>query len=254
MTVELWEAALLTAVGLVGGFLNVVAGGGSLLTIPTLLFLGLPGPVANGSNRIAILLQNLSGIYTFMRDGYSNFKLSVSLTLATLPGAIIGAMLGIHLHGRLFELVVASIMVVVMVIMVFDKQESDTNAVTLKPQFSKFRFVLGHLAMILVGFWGGFIQIGAGFIIIPIMHRILGLSLVEVNMHKTFIIAGYTLVALLIFASQVTIEWGMGLCLAAGMAVGGALGAKASIVGGERLIRLVLILTLFGLIVHLLFF
>jgi uncharacterized membrane protein YfcA len=76
---ELWQLALLTGVGIVAGFLNVMAGGGSLLTVPVMVFLGVPGPVANGTNRIAILAQNLTAIATFARQGFSDFRLSLSL-------------------------------------------------------------------------------------------------------------------------------------------------------------------------------
>ena len=79
MSPDLWQAGLLIVVGVVAGFLNVLAGGGSLLTVPVMVFLGMPGPVANGTNRIAILAQNLSAITAFFKKGFSDFKLSLSL-------------------------------------------------------------------------------------------------------------------------------------------------------------------------------
>ena len=82
---EPWQLLLLAAVGVVSGFLNVMAGGGSLLTVPILLFMGIPGPVANGTNRIAILAQNLTATVTFFRRGYSDFKLSLSLAACSIP-------------------------------------------------------------------------------------------------------------------------------------------------------------------------
>ncbi|MFT6051998.1 MAG: putative membrane protein YfcA, partial [Halioglobus sp.] len=98
MEPSLWQAAVLVAVGAVAGFLNVLAGGGSLLTVPVMIFMGIPGPVANGTNRIAILAQNLSAITAFFNKGFSDFKLSLSLAACALPGAILGALLGVQLH------------------------------------------------------------------------------------------------------------------------------------------------------------
>ena len=98
-----------------------------------------------------------------------------------------------------------------------------------------------------------FIQIGVGFIIMPVLNRVMGLDLVHTNMHKVFIIAVYTLVALFVFASQVELLWMVGLVLAIGNSIGGYLGAHFTITRGDRLIKLVLNLVLVGFIIKLLF-
>jgi uncharacterized membrane protein YfcA len=108
--------------------------------------------------------------------------------------------------------------------------------------------------MVAVGFWGGFIQVGVGFIIMPVLNRIMGLDLVRTNMHKVFIIAVYTAVALAVFASQVELLWVFGAALALGNAIGGYLGAHFAVSKGERLIKLTLNLVLIAFIVKLLFF
>ena len=102
--------------------------------------------------------------------------------------------------------------------------------------------------------WGGFIQIGVGFLFMPILHRVMGLDLVRVNMHKVFIVLSYSLVALLIFASRVEVLWIAGLCLALGNAIGGWIGANMSVSRGEKLIKRVLNLVLLVFIIKLLFF
>ncbi|RMD88102.1 MAG: sulfite exporter TauE/SafE family protein, partial [Alphaproteobacteria bacterium] len=84
---ESWHIPVLMLVGIATGWLNVVAGGGSLLSVPAMLFLGLPGPVANGTNRIAILMQNITAVTTFRRRGFSDFRLSLSLSVAAIVGA-----------------------------------------------------------------------------------------------------------------------------------------------------------------------
>jgi uncharacterized membrane protein YfcA len=87
------------------------------------------------------------------------------------------------------------------------------------------------------GCWGGFIQVGVGFILMPILHRVMGLDLVRTNMHKVFIALSYNVVAIAIFASLVSMHWAFGLALAAGNALGGYLGARFSVSGGELWIR-----------------
>lgn len=249
---ELWQAPLLFVVGIASGFLNVMAGGGSLVTLPVMVFLGIPGPVANGTNRIAILAQNVSAVTAFFRKGFSDFRLSLSLAACTLPGAVAGAFAGTRLEGQWFEWTLAVIMLAVMLLMAFGRGETTVEDPPPKP--SRRRVILGHILMVGVGFYGGLIQVGVGFIILPVLHRVLGLDLVRVNMHKVFVVGVYTVVALLVFASQVQILWLLGLCLAAGNALGGWLGAHTSISRGERLIRIVLNVVLTGFIIKLLFF
>jgi len=247
---EIWQILLLTAVGVLAGWLNVMAGGGSLLTVPVMLFMGIPGPVANGTNRIAILAQNVSAVAAFRRQGFSDFRLSLSLAAAASIGALGGASIGVHLDGEWFDRVLALVMIAVMVLMAtgHDKvRPAETNSA---PR----RLLLGHVLMVGAGLWGGFIQIGVGFILMPILHRVLGLDLVRVNMHKVFIVLVYTVVALLVFASQLELLWWTGAALALGNATGGWLGAHTTVRRGERLIRRVLYLALSAFIVKLLFF
>jgi len=247
---ELWQASLLVAVGIIGGFVNVMAGGGSLITVPVMVFMGLPGPVANGTNRIAILAQNLAAIVAFARRGFSDFRLSLTLAACAIPGAVAGALVGSQLEGVWFNRALALIMVGVMLVMHFDKgatEQSEDHQPTPGQLFN------GHLLMVVAGFWGGFIQLGVGFILMPILNRDMGLDLVRTNMHKVFIIAVYTVVALGIFASQVEIMWMVGLALAVGNSIGGYLGAHFTVSKGERLIRLVLNLVLAAFIIKLLF-
>ncbi|MEM9254021.1 MAG: sulfite exporter TauE/SafE family protein [Pseudomonadota bacterium] len=250
MELELWQLGLLVSVGLVAGFLNVMAGGGSLLTVPVMVFLGLPGPVANGTNRIAILAQNLTAIATFARHGLRDFRLSLSLAACSIPGAVVGAMVGVHLEGVWFNRILAVVMVGVMLVMHFDRG-AEQRAKDHKP--TRRQWVRGHLLMVGAGFWGGFIQLGIGFILMPILNRVMGLDLVRTNMHKVFIIACYTIAALLVFASQVQLLWAVGLALALGNAMGGYLGARFTISRGDKLIRLVLNVVLVAFIIKLLF-
>ena len=88
----------------------------------------------------------------------------------------------------------------------------------------------------------------------PILHRVMGLDLVRVNMHKVFVVLIYTLVALAVFATQLELLWWTGAALAVGNAIGGWLGAHTTITHGERLIRRVLFVTLSVFVIKLLFF
>jgi len=251
MDITLWQTALLVGVGIVAGFLNVMAGGGSLLTVPVMVFMGLPGPVANGTNRIAILAQNLSAFTAFARRGFADFRLSLTLAACAVPGAVAGALLGVQLQGEWFNRILALVMVAVMVVMQFEQKKRPARD-AYKPD--RQQLLQGHLLMVAVGFWGGFIQIGVGFLIMPVLNRVMGFDLVRTNMYKVVVIGIYTVAALLVFASQVQLLWLVGAALALGNAVGGYLGAHFSVSRGETLIRRVLNVVLLAFIVKLLFF
>ena len=247
---EIWQILLLALVGVVAGWLNVMAGGGSLLTVPVMLFMGVPGPVANGTNRIAILAQNVTAVNTFRRRGFADFRLSLSLAAAAAVGAFGGASLGVRLEGEWFDRVVAFVMIGVMLLMATGQDRVKPVGGDARPK----NLLLGHLLMVGAGFWGGFIQIGVGFILMPILHRVMGLDLVRVNMHKVFVVLVFTIVALAVFASQLELLWWTGIGLAVGNSIGGWLGAHTTVTHGEALIRRVLYLALSVFVIKLLFF
>ena len=247
------ELAILALAGVAAGFLNVMAGGGSMLTVPIMLFLGVPGPVANGTNRIALLAQNLTAVITFFRRGFADFKLSLSLAVWSLPGAVAGALLGTRLEGVWFNRTLAVVMLIVMVLMATRRGEQPAVAGTANRPTRR-QLQAGQALMLAVGFWGGFIQIGVGFLIMPVLHRVMGFDLLHTNVHKVFIVATYTVVALAIFASRVEILWLVGLTLAVGYSIGAWFAARVQIRRGEGLIRVVLYLVLTAFIIRLLWF
>ena len=249
MEIDVWKAALLFAAGVASGWINVLAGGGSILSVPIMVFLGMPGPVANGTNRIGIIAQNIAAVTGFFRKGFSDFKLSASLAACAAVGAFFGANVGVKLEGVWFERTLALIMVAVMIIMMTGAGQKPVEA-----GGKAKNLLLGHLLFVGAGFWGGFIQIGVGLIQLPILNRVMGLDLVRANMHKVFVALVFSVVSLAVFASQVSIEWTLGLALAAGYAVGGWLGANAAVAKGEALIKKIFYLALAAMAVKLLFF
>lgn len=250
-----WQLLLLTGIGIIAGTLNVIAGGGSLLSLPVLVFLGLDGPVANGTNRVAILAQNATAIGGFRARGFSDWKLSLSLALAALPGGICGALLGTMVRGELFNRILGVILISVLLYLAWQrfkkKPPSEKPSTDPRPLTSR-QLILGHLALVVVGFYGGFIQAGVGFLLMAALHQVMGLDLVRVNMHKVFIVEVFTLAALVVFALKGQVLWIPGLALAVGNSLGGWIGSQISVLKGESWIRAVLYGTLLMMAVRLL--
>jgi uncharacterized membrane protein YfcA len=227
---------VLFLIGTVAGFMNVMAGGGSTLTLPALIFLGLDASAANGTNRVAIFVQNASAITSFRRENYHAFRTSLGLSLFALPGAIAGAVFAVRVSGDLFEKILGVVMIGVIVSMLLpNPRRLEPGSEREEPRWP----VYG--SMLLIGFYGGFVQVGVGFLLMAALHHLMRLNLTHVNMHKVFIVFVYTLPALLVFALTGNVNWRLGASLAVGNALGGWWAAKVTVRKGERLIRAVLI-------------
>lgn len=233
------EALLLFGVGIITGFMNVMAGGGSTITLPLLIFLGLDSSVANGTNRIGLLSQNIFGILSFKKEKVSQLKLSVKLSLLTLPGAIIGAFYATKIDDILFQKILGVVMIGIVVTMLIPNSKNYIE----EKIYTKLPWAI-YPAMVGLGFYGGFIQVGIGFLIMISLHRILRLSLLYVNLHKVFIIMAYTIPALLVFAITGNVNWFYGISLAAGTGVGAWWAAKFAVKKGEKVIKGMLIVAI----------
>lgn len=244
------ELLLLVFVGVATGFLNVMAGGGSMLSVPVLIFLGVPGTVANGTNRIALLPQNMSAVIAFYKKGFSNFKLSLSLGACTIPGTLIGAHLASQIPNDQFNTVLAIIMGFVLVVMALPQAKTIEQNQT--P--SQKRLIAGHALMVLIGFWGGFIHIGVGFLLMPVLNRVMQLDLITTNAHKVFIVLCYTVVALAVFASELELVWQYGIALGVGTWIGAWIAANMQIKKGVAAVKITLNIVIIAFIIKLLFF
>jgi len=232
---------LLFSVGAIAGFLNVMAGGGSTLTLPMLIFMGLDSALANGTNRVAILAQNVAAVLSFKQEKLLQFRLSMKLAIWTLPGAVLGALLAVNISNELFQKLLAIVMVGIMVTILFPtRYKANMTAENLS-----YRPWLLYPALFGIGFYGGFLQVGVGFLIMAALMHLLKISLVHVNMHKVFIVFFFTLPALFIFVATGNIDWVYGLVLSAGNALGAWWAAKVSVKKGEGVIRGALLIAIF---------
>ncbi len=229
---------ILFVVGAIAAFINVNAGGGSSLTLPVLIFLGLDPSVANGTNRVAILFQNVSAVYAFKKEKFYELKNSLILSALTLPGAIIGAVTAVSISDKLFETILGVIMIFIIITMLLPKKKMDKTSSDFAIDWKII------VAMIVVGFYGAFLQVGVGFLLMAAFQYLMKLDLIRVNMHKVFVVFVFTLPALLVFVLTDNVNWFFGLTLSAGNAFGGWWGAKLSVKKGEKLIKFVLIVAI----------
>ncbi len=226
---------LLFSVGTLTGFINVMAGGGSTLILPLLIFFGLDASVANGTNRIGLFSQNLFGILSFKKENVSQFRLSLKMALFTLPGAIIGAVYATKISDETFQKMLGIIMIGIVLTMMVPSSKKYVNEKIL----GKVPWLI-YPAMFALGFYGGFIQVGIGFLLMIALHRILKMNMLYVNFHKVFIVMFYTIPAIVVFAVTGNIDWIYGLSLGAGTGLGAWWSAKVAVRKGEKIIKIFL--------------
>jgi len=245
---DITHILIILAVGLIAGFFNTIAGGGSLLSLPILIFLGLPPSVANATNRVAIFSQNIFAVAGFKSKGISNFRYGIILGISALFGAIIGAKIAIEIRGDLFNKILAIIMIMVVMLTIFKKKDGSG---TESEYISVERKWLGTIVFFFIGIYGGFIQAGVGFLIIGALQAIHHFSLVKTNSIKVFVILIYTTAALGLFIIEGQVNWLYGIILAIGNSTGAWFTSRWSVKKGDKVVTIVLIIAVTALAIKL---
>jgi uncharacterized membrane protein YfcA len=229
---------LIVAAGFAAGFINTLAGSGSLITLPLLIFAGLPANVANGTNRVAVLLQTAVAVKRFQGSGTLDLKRGLLLTAPAIVGAIFGAQIAVNLNERVMETVIGILMVVMLcVVLVRPKRwlVGRPEMLVKRPGWLQF------LIFLLIGIYGGFIQAGVGIFLLAGLVLGAGYELVRANAVKNLIVMGLTLFALIVFIVNDQVEWLPGLVLAVGNMLGAWVAARMAIEKGAKFVRWILI-------------
>jgi uncharacterized membrane protein YfcA len=212
------------------------------------MFIGLPANVANGTNRIAILFQNVIGVNTFHRKKVLNLTTDYRLAIPAIVGSLIGALFAVEINVELLKKVIAGLMVVLLIVVVLKPDswvKERAGQVDAKPT------ILQYTIFFFIGLYGGFIQMGVGFFLLAGLVMGCGHNLVKANAIKVFIVLIYTVFSLGIFIWHKQVDITAGLILAAGNMVGAWLGVHFQMRGGAKYVRYVLILAMVIVILNL---
>ena len=249
---EMWyHYPMLVLIGFVVGFINTIAGGGSLLSLPFLIFLGLPPAVANGTNRVAIVIQTFMATMGFRSKGVSTFPFNTYVGLSATVGSVIGANIAVSIDESLFNKILAIIMVVVIAIVVL-KPKMELKDLTEK--VSGKSLWQGVIVFFFLGIYGGFLNAGIGFLIILYLHYAHNINLVRTNATKVFVVLLYSLAALAVFIYNDKVDFKIGLILAIGNALGAWISSRLSVKKGDGFILTFLVIMVGILAIKLWFF
>ena len=211
---SIYEIVALIVGGLFVGFINTLAGGGSIISLSILMYvMGLPANVANGTNRIAIVLQTLTASRNFKKQNILDWKKGLKLGLPSVIGSIVGAWIAVDINEELFEKVMAVIMIV-MLVFIFYKPQLWLNGQKdlMEKKVSPFMMLL----FFFIGIYGGFIHVGIGYLLLIAIVLGAGYDLVKANAIKVFIVLMYVPFSLAVFMYNDQVHYKYGLILALG--------------------------------------
>jgi len=214
--------ALLFLAGLVAGVINTMAGGGSSITIPALILLGIPGAEANATNRLSVFFQSVSGVAVYSKKKIIDRQSFLRTLWPTLIGGGFGAWLASVISNEIFEPLIFVVMIAFAFYLVFKKAPKEEVQKGDKPVG---RFIESAL-LFSAGFYGGFLQTGVGIYLLFVLHGAMKLDLNRANALKMSLVIPFTVVALTIFIYLDLIYWAPGLIVAAGSALGARYTAK----------------------------
>ena len=225
-------AVALFVVGAVSGVINTVAGGGSLLTLPALMLVGLPADVANGTNRLGVVAQSAAGVSGFAARGLYAPRQLLPVVSPTVVGAALGALAATRVSAEALEVVLLVTLVAMASVMTAAPATAFANGSDppVRPGIG------GTIALVAAGFYGGFVQAGVGFVLLAVLGGVLRYDVGKANALKTLATLAFGAASLLVFAAAGQVAWGPAIALAVGSAVGGRLGAALAL-SGSPLIR-----------------
>lgn len=229
-----WEYILVVLAGAAAGFINTLAGSGSLLTLPVLIFLGLPANVANGTNRIGILMQSIAAAGGFKKQKVFEWNEGIWLTIPAALGAIVGSWVAIDIDEQLLNRIIGGLLGF-MFILLLVKPERWLKAPqpNIKVKLTPLRFVI----FMTIGFYGGFIQAGVGYFLLAGLVLGASVDLVKANALKVLITFVFTVLALGVFVYNNQVDFVIGIIMGVGNMIGAWVATHVAVNKGATFIR-----------------
>jgi uncharacterized membrane protein YfcA len=224
--------------GFAAGFINILAGSGSLITLPLLIFLGLPANVANGTNRVGIVLQNVVGVGSFRQQRVLDLRGGLMLSVPAVVGSVLGAQIAVNLNEEVMRTVIGALMVVMMVVILIRPRRWLEG----RGEVENHRLTWSQaLIFFAIGVYGGFIQAGVGIFLLAGLVLGVGYDLVRGNAVKVLIVLCLTVAAMVVFILNDQVVWAIGLILGIGNMLGAWVASRMAVERGAPFVRWVLI-------------
>ncbi len=235
---SIFEIIALISAGLLVGFINTLAGGGSIISLSVLMMLGLPATVANGTNHIAIAIQNLVAVLSFKQQKVLDTKKGIWLAIPTVVGSVIGAMIAADINEKIFEKVITTIMLLMLVFILYKPQIWVKERTELT---EKKVSLLPVIIFFFIGIYGGFIQVGIGYFLLAGLVLGTGYELVKANAIKVLIVLLYSPFVIIVFFVNGQIIWTYSLIMTVGNVAGAFIASRIAVAKGAKFVRWVIV-------------
>ena len=223
-----------------------------MLTLPTMILMGLPATVANGTNRVGLVIQNIGAIESFRRHGLVQKQWITQAALPAIPGALLGAWVGVTIGDDSFQrLLSVAILAVALWTILGPGSKPQTGEELDVSVFPGGRAGMS-IAFFAAGFYGGLVQVGFAFIVLAIVSTA-AMDLVRGNALKILVSLLFNSPALVIYALNGMVEWTIGAALGAGYLCGGLVGVRLNVLKGQTWIRRVVTIAIVVLAIRLFF-
>lgn len=227
--------------GVFVGFINTLAGGGTIISLSLFMLLGLPANIANGTNRVAVILQNLTSVSQFRKQNLLDFKKANKLAIPTMIGAMVGAQIASDISENIFRKAVAVVMLVMVYFIIAKPSQWLKGTQSLQEKPVSWPQVI---IFFLIGVYGGFVQVGVGYFILAGVVLGAGYDLVKANAIKVWIVLLYTPLALIVFILNDQVHWSYGLIHAIGNVIGAFIASRWAVAWGASFVRWVIIVVI----------
>lgn len=229
---------ILFVFGFLGAFINSIVGGGGMITLPVLLFVGLPPATAIATNKLAATLGNLTSMLTFLRAGKIDYKLLRPIVPLVFIGSMLGALTVNFISPDLLKPLIFVMLVVVLIYTVIKK---DWGSIEKRREMTKKRKFLFIGVLIAIGFYDGFLGPGTGSFII-FAFILMGFDFIQASGNAKLLNFTSNFAALIMFIFLDTINYSYGIIMGLSMIAGAFAGAKFALGRGTRYVRIIFIL------------
>jgi uncharacterized protein len=236
---EWFEIFVLIVAGLMVGFINTLAGGGSIISLSILMLLGLPAPLANGTNRVAVAFLTGTAAASFRHQKVLPLRKAALLAIPTILGSLIGAWAAVDFSEAMLEKAIGLIMLVMLVFILYKPQKyifGRANIVEKPLNWKCYLIFFG------IGIYGGFLQMGVGYFLLMGIVLGAGFDLVKANAIKVFIVLAYAPFTLLVFIYNNLVDWKYGLILAIGSVTGAFIASRLAVSKGVVFVKWVIVI------------
>ncbi|MFZ1703301.1 MAG: sulfite exporter TauE/SafE family protein [Saprospiraceae bacterium] len=200
------------------GIINTLSGNGSVITLSILTdVLALDAGVSNATNRVGILFQAFGTTTGFAKNKMLHFGKNWLFIIASTIGALVGVFVVLNTSNDNFLFVFKYMMIVLLILVVFNPEKWIKE----HPGVLKTNVYFQGVAFFIIGFYGGFIQMGVGIFMLAVLVLFSGYTIMQANVIKTIIVLIFTTLVIIVFQSKGLINWQVGLIMAAGQILAG---------------------------------